>query len=68
MTREYALSQDERAHAPGTFTSMLDPPQLSTVDWERRAQQVTMILSERGCNTGSNSIKYPPSTSSDTQT
>jgi hypothetical protein len=67
MTREYALSQEERARAPGTFTSVLDAPQLSTLDWEQRVQQATLTLPERVPDSSDGSVKYPPSTSSDTQ-
>jgi hypothetical protein len=44
MTRDYVISQCKHASTPGIFTSVLDPPQFSTIEWEQRAQRVVLAL------------------------
>jgi hypothetical protein len=67
MTREYVVSQSDRANVPGMFTSALDLPQLLTVEWEQRAQHVTLALPERKYHSN-NAVEYSHTLSSGTRT
>jgi hypothetical protein len=68
MTREYVMSQSARANAPGMFTSVVDPPQLLTVEWEERTQHVDPALLERDQEQIYSNAKHSRSTTLGSQT
>jgi hypothetical protein len=69
MTRDYVLSRSDRAGMPETFTSVLEPPQISDVEWEEQcAQHTTLTLPKRRHERNDDAAKYPHANSPSTRT